>query len=126
MSLLSSVMFAGYSLVAVCTWNEYPTTGYSMVCYDTMFESTTARICDDYEWGHEPYPWEWSRGTMVLGYYDSFDGKFVENYRFQYVWGGWDLLPSNNYRYVIGIDNRPDGLIFSSSMEGTCREQSTR
>lgn len=126
MSMLASMLYAGYSLVAVCTWNLETTSGPDMVCYDTMFESTTVIICDDYEWDHQPYPWEWTNGTIILGYYDSFDGKFVENYRFQYIWGGWDVLPFENYRYIVGIDNRADGMIFNSSMEGHCYEQNTR
>lgn len=110
------------ALVMVCTVDNY--TG-NRQCYDTMFESPDVIRCDDYSWNQQPFPWEWSRGRITLGYFSTVTGKYEVNHSFYYEWGGWWLLSGNNYEYVLGIDTGPDGAIFGSSMEGNCGTEPT-
>lgn len=124
--MLSSIMLSGFLLVAVCTQDSYSTSGSSEQCYDTVFESTTVIRCDDNDWGREPYPWEFTRGRVTLGYIDSVTEQFVENYSFYYEWGGWDVLPFEQYKLVLGINSGPEGQLFASSMEGECHVTTTR
>jgi len=105
-----------FYLLAVCTFDE---TGSSGPCYDTLYENTTVIRCDVTEWGHEPYPWEWSRGTIHLGYRSTVTGDLVVNHSFHYTSGNWYVVSGENVQFFIDIDTN---IISKPEFEGGCWE----